>query len=141
MILLNVAVLLLAVVVLAVAALWILAWNTGDYIERSNVFADDGLRYWYRVKRHHWLPRLTPWHEAAITIGDQVFCLDTCPATLEAHEFYHVTRNKRYGRVQRFLLYFRDTLTLGYYKSHEETAARWYSARHWQDFHPPLDTH
>jgi len=46
--------------------LWVAAHLTGDYRDCEAVL--DGKRYRYREKYSHWLPRLTPWHEYAVTL-------------------------------------------------------------------------
>lgn len=122
------------VVVAAIAVTWIVAWNTGAYVDRARVCPEDGRRYTYRVKAHHWLPRLTPWHEDAITLGDQMFCLEDCPPDLEAHEFLHVKKNSEYGKVERFVVILRDYATRGYFRALEETLARAYSEKWRHEF-------
>ncbi len=118
---------LLGLAILAIAVVWSIAWNTGDYVERVMVCPEDGKEYRYRIKPFHWLPKLTPWHEDAITLGDQMFCLDECPPDLEAHEFLHVKKNSEYGKVERFVVILRDYATRGYFRAIEETLARAYS--------------
>ena len=124
----------LTIGVLALAVLWIMAWNTGSKSFHWHRFHEDGRGYHYRVKLNHWLPRLTPWHEDAITLGDTIFALTDLTPDLHAHEFYHVTRNKQYGKVERFAYYLRDVVTHGYFGSSEEEAARAYSIAHRGEF-------
>jgi hypothetical protein len=89
--------------------------------------------YRYTVKTHHWLPRLTPWHEYGITIFSTVYCLHNCPAGLHAHEFRHVVQWDTYGLL--FLAYYlRDMVCKGYRNNWAEREARQYRADHAHHF-------
>lgn len=83
--------------------------------------------YRYTVKTHHWLPKLTPWHESGITIFSTVYCLEDCPAGLHAHEFRHVVQWADYGFL--FLFYYlRDLVFRGYRDNWAEREARQFRA-------------
>lgn len=124
---------LLLLAALLLAGVWAAAWNTGAWTEYEREW--NGKRYRYRVKNGHWLVKLTPWHEFAVTIGDQIFCegvLEDFPIS-HGHEFNHVVEGHeqmaRDGLVPdkgagRYLRYERDLVRLGYRAIPEEERSR-----------------
>lgn len=84
-------------------------------------------RYRYRVKTYHWLPKWTPWHEDAITIGRTIYCLTDCPPDLHAHEFLHIRQWQEYGYLGFLARYLWDSLRHGYWLNRFEMEAREYA--------------
>jgi hypothetical protein len=134
---------LLFVAAALIAGTWALAWNTGEFT--AYVREWEGRVYRYRVKNNHWLVKLTPWNEFAMTIGDQMFCegvLEDFPMT-HGHEFNHVvegvTAMAGDGPVpdqgaRRYGLYLRDLVKVGYRMIAEERRSDAFAMARWQEF-------
>ena len=134
-------------VLAVIAAIWALAWNTGDYHDEP--FTYDGEQFYLRVKDNHWLPKWTPWHEFGFTLGTQTFCTGVLLAfpVSAAHEAGHLVRRLRRIRALRakgyprlaaeavaFSEYLLDGARHGYHDNPEEVWCRAFGAAEWRQF-------
>lgn len=98
--------------------------------------ADDTKLYSYTVKLGHWLPRLTPWHEYAITLGSTIYVTGPrCWPALHGHEFQHVVQFAAYGWFGFLRRYVWGLIRHGYGPTHPlEALAIAYATAHGGEF-------
>lgn len=106
--------------------------HSGPFIAEAHVINGQVIRY--TIALNHWLPKLTPWHEFAVTLGSTTYVDGPrCWPALHAHELKHVEQWRRY-RWRMAFYYLRGLVTRGYVADWAEAEAIAFQQAHDAEF-------